>query len=492
MLLLVGMTALVVFDSVRGFFLFLSPDGQVSTFMWLLLKVFLVSLGVVGALMLLFPRLLSVAARIDHWVVTTDRRLFLWRVVAAAFLIRLFVVVVMPFNLWQDYQCYDDLGWRWAVTGGYSTGDHLTAYWPPGYPFWLSRLYLVFGHEPLACVIANVFFGTATVLLSYLLVRRLWGERIGRWTLLGMAVFPSQVLFTSVLASEMLFTPLFVAAILFFVIGNRAQRWWPTVLLGGITLGLATLTRTVTTLFLIPVALYWLVENKSWRSTGSRLAFALVGFLLVATPWMIRNYHAVGEICLSTNSGVNLFIGNQPGSGIGYSHQVVGQLDLSESSQEARVNNDAGKRARDYIAQYPLAFLGRGLTKVAYLYATDVDPLDFVLLPPGETRSQPGWVVLAVIVQSVYLTVLLLAILALPIVLRSRIHRSGPTTLVLSTIAYWTALHFVFFAVGRFHFPIIPLLAALAAVALAYRIDMFSLGTSACPKQFLDKRHREN
>ena len=491
-LLLSGVAVLFAFESLGSIFLFLSPDGQVSPFMWLLLKIFLISLGVVGALMLMFPRLLRFAARIDRWIVTTNSRRLLWRALAIAFLLRLLAVAVMPFHLWGDYQCYDDLGRQWADSGAYSIGGHLTAYWPPGYPFWLSRLYLMFGHEPLAGVLANVLLGTATVLLSYLLIRRLWGERIGRWTLLVMAVFPSQVLFTNVLASEMLFTPLFLAAILFFVIGSRTERWWLPVMTGGVILGLATLTRTVTALLLIPITLYWLAEKKNWSGAGFRLVLALTGFLLVTTPWMVRNYHAVGKVCLSTNSGVNLFIGNQPGSGMGYNQQAVEQLDLSDPTQEARVDGQAARQAWDYIAERPMAFVSRGVAKTAYLFATDIDPLDFVLQPAGDNRSRAGWVVLAVVTQSYYVTVLLLAIVALPIILRSKIHRRGPTTLVLSTLGYWTVLHFVFFAVGRFHFPLVPLLAALAVVALAYRIDMVSWGTSAHPKQFLDKRNQEN
>ena len=68
-LLLSGVAVLFAFESLCSIFLFLSPDGQVSPFMWLLLKIFLISLGVVGALMLLFPRLLRFAARMDHWIV---------------------------------------------------------------------------------------------------------------------------------------------------------------------------------------------------------------------------------------------------------------------------------------------------------------------------------------------------------------------------------------------------------------------------------------
>ncbi|MEW5795094.1 MAG: glycosyltransferase family 39 protein [Candidatus Zixiibacteriota bacterium] len=469
--IVVAVVALFAFDVFRELFLFLSPDHSVTSFMWQLMQICLISLGEVGAVVLLSRWLLRLAGRLDRYLVTSDKTRLLWQWLLVAFALRTFAVVVLPFNLWQDFQCYDELGWQWATDGGYYNGAHLTAYWPPGYPFWLSRIYLVFGHVPVIGAIANIFLGTATVLLSYLLVRCLWGERIGRWSLLILALFPSQVLFANVLASEMLFTPLFLLALLLFVAGSRIRHWWAVVCLGGLFLGLATLTRTISAPFLCIVALYWFLESRSWRFAAARTVLGLAGFALVVTPWIIRNHHAVGRACLSTNTGINLFIGNQPSSGMGYNHHAALQFDLWDPSKEAYVDSAASAQAWDYIREKPFAFLGRGVIKVMFFYAVDVDPLDYQLFRVAESGSGVGWLGLAVLTESWYLIVLLLAALALPVVIRSRIHRNASTALVLLTVGYWTAVHFVFFSIGRFHFPIIPILAALAAVALAYCID---------------------
>ena len=378
----------------------------------------------------------------------------------------------MPFDLWSDFKCYDDLAWQWATDGGYYSGSHLTAYWPPGYPFFLSRLYLIFGHVPLAGAIANIFLGTATVWLSYLLIRELWGERIGRWTTLIMAVFPSQILFTNVLASEMLFTPLFLGATFLLVKGARPNRWFLSVVLGGMILGLATLTRTITALYLIPMAIFWVVDLRRWRPVLGRSALALLGFALVVTPWMIRNQSAVARFCLSTNSGVNLFIGNQPGSGMGYNQSAAGYYDLGDPTKEAAIDSAASAQAWEYIKEKPLSFLGRGILKVGFLFATDLDPLELQLAASPETPGKSWWTAAATLVQFYWLLALTFALFGIWIVLKSRVHRGGGRWLVLGILIYWTGVHFVFFSIGRFHFPLVPLISALAAVFLAYRVDL--------------------
>jgi 4-amino-4-deoxy-L-arabinose transferase-like glycosyltransferase len=293
-----------------------------------------------------------------------------------------------------------------------------------------------------------------------------------------MALFPSQVFFTNVLASEILFTPLFLGSMLLFVKGNRSRRWWLAVLLGGIVLGLATLTRTITTLFLLPVVLYWLHETRSWKNALPRLGLGVIGLAIVITPWIVRNYYAVGRACLSTNTGINLYVGNQPSSGMGYNHHAALDFDLWDPTKEAEIDSVASARAWEYIRRRPFAFLGRGVMKVMFFYAVNVDPLDHQLLHPDGGGHSGIYLALATLVETYYLAVLLMAALAVPVVLRSRIHRGAPTTLLLLTLIYWTGVHFVFFGVGRFHFPVVPILAALVAVFLAYRIDLSSPQTT--------------
>ena len=62
------------------------------------------------------------------------------------------------------------------------------------YGFFLSRLYLIFGHHPQIGVVLNIIFSLGIITLSYYIVRRIWHEQIARWVVVGSAVKPDLLL----------------------------------------------------------------------------------------------------------------------------------------------------------------------------------------------------------------------------------------------------------------------------------------------------------
>jgi 4-amino-4-deoxy-L-arabinose transferase-like glycosyltransferase len=471
-MLLVGIAALVWFDSIGNFFLFLSPDGVVHPFMMLMLKLLLISLGTVGLGLLLYSHVFKLLHQIDVKIAGFDQRSFLLTFLITGFLLRLGVLLFMPFHLWSDYRTYDELGWQWTIDGGYYNGEGLTAYYPPAYPFFLSRLYLMFGHVPITGAVANIFFGMAMVLLAYLIVRKIWNESTARWTMLIMTFFPSQIFFTNLLASEMLFTPLFLSSILLCINAARnslAQR--PLAVGSGVLLGLATLTRAISKYYLIFIVLYWILQTRDSRRTIRLSLLALIGFAVVVTPWMIRNYYTVGSASINTNTGINLFIGNQPGSGMGYNSEIADQFDVNNTAMETYIDSVTWHRAWDYILQHPWAFVKRGVVKLGFFYAIDFDALQYGLLAAANESLSNYSVYLAFPMESYYLVVLSLASLGI-IVFLARPHLRNPGGhLLLATVLYWSAVHFLFYGMGRYHFPIVPMLAAFAALYVINRVE---------------------
>ncbi|UCE24286.1 MAG: hypothetical protein JSU74_13510, partial [Candidatus Zixiibacteriota bacterium] len=247
---------------------------------------------------------------------------------------------------------------------------------------------------------------------------------------------------------------------------------WYKILAGGVLLGMATLTRTVSGLFLAIVIPFWFFESRDFKCTLKCGLLALVGFVVVVTPWIIRNHYAVGTARINTNTGINLFIGNQPGSGITYDQNLINQYGVYEPTLEAYIDSSSFRRACEYIRQNPGVFLRRGLLKVGYLYSADMDALYFGVIEAAEQSTINHAVVLAVVAQSFYLLVLLAALAGLAVFFRSGITVRKPGGyLLLGTILYWTAISFVFFAVGRFHFPIIPMISAFAALYIRHLVE---------------------
>jgi len=469
----IGVVALGWFAFISQFFLWLSPDGDIVPFMMLSLRLCLISLIPLGLALVLYERALVVLVAIDNLINRLDAKQFVIYMLAVGVLLRLAAVALLPFNQYSDFKDYDDMAWQWATRGGYYNGEHLTAYWPPAYPFFLSRIYLVFGHVPRLGAIVNAFLAVPELLLSFIIMKKVFDEKMARWTLTILALFPSQILFTPLLATEALFKPLLLLSILFFlsVDGGSSKRWY-TMFIGGIVLGTATLTRAISKYLLAVVIPYWWLEMRNVKRTARFAILALIGFSLVVVPWMIRNYYAVGAAKINTNTGINLFISNQPGAGMGYNTHLARQFDVNDPLQEAYIDSVAWQRAWDYIFEKPGAFLARGVIRVAFFYVYDMDAVMLDMIESANAQKFNYSVVLAVISESYYLIVMLAALMGVWLFFRrDKSLRKPGAYLLFGVVLYWTGVHFVFFSTGRFHFPIIPIFCGFAALFIKSAVE---------------------
>ena len=477
LLLVVGIVTIAHSGALSGMFRFLSPDGIIHPSTLLELRLLLASLAPVGLVLVFYPHLLRVLAVLDRVFKAMPMQRFLLGIFSTGLLLRVAVVLFIPLRLYIDYGAYDELAWTWAEQGGYYNGNYYTGYWPPGYPFFLSRLYWLFGHHPVAGAIANVILSLAIAWLSYVLTRRVFGERIARWALVLMMFFPSQILFVNLLTSEMVFTPLFLASLwLFLVFERRFRGRWVYCVAGGILLGLATLTRALTQVYWILLAPLWYFQTDRASRALRNLVLAVIGMLLVLTPWIYRNYERVGRARISTNGGINLYIGNHPGAGMGWNNDGADEYDTNDATLEKHIDRVAGRRGFEYILAHPVAFVKRGVFKVAYFYAVDLTGVHYELIQAAENERTDGYVILSWVQQCYYLLVLLAGAMGLLFVyFRRREYRSAGGYLMWVTILFWTAVHFVFFGHGRFHFPIMPMFCAFAALFIVDRLSRKAL-----------------
>jgi 4-amino-4-deoxy-L-arabinose transferase-like glycosyltransferase len=189
----------------------------------------------------------------------------------------------------------------------------------------------------------NIALSVATVYLSYRLARALLGQN-GNDTAPLVAALLTALLWTlatfaSLYMSETLFTFLLTGGLLCLVSyrsqGARGRRGIWLAAGAGILFGLATLTRSITLLFL-PVAALWLLldqpttKDEGQTSSGKDVSVArgywslvvrrwsvaicfLLGAVLVIAPWAIRNYQAYGRVILvETGLSYNLWAFNEP------------------------------------------------------------------------------------------------------------------------------------------------------------------------------------
>lgn len=185
----------------------------------------------------------------------------------------------------------------------------------PGYPLFIAAVYSVFGHDNNSAVrIVQGVFDTGTcVIIGWL--AWLWTEDERRkkrntyYAFVLATLCPFVVIYTATLLPETLTTFLMVSITLTTTLALQAVNalkrcvWWAVT---GILVGIAVLVRPDSGLFGAAVGIALVVfEIFLGRSSGrqlSRRALAILwqgmvlstAFLLVLTPWTLRNYRLFG------------------------------------------------------------------------------------------------------------------------------------------------------------------------------------------------------
>lgn len=168
----------------------------------------------------------------------------------------------------------------------------------PAYPLFVAGVIRLGGEDLRSVVFVQHALGVLTAVLTYALARASFTPaRFGRVVGLGagllVALNGALVLSEHAIMTEALFDPLVVAALTALVGGLRTRRLW-LYTAAGLLLGLATLVRPVAQALLPLLPLGVLVVERgwrrdAWRTTLLRSAVGLGAVALVLVPWMLRS-----------------------------------------------------------------------------------------------------------------------------------------------------------------------------------------------------------
>jgi hypothetical protein len=220
----------------------------------------------------------------------------------------------------SDPARYQQIAQDFADGRTMSLGSVPSAFWPPGYPLALTPLAWISEHTgaislPFAASLLNVVAGTATIVLTGVLATMWIGRRAGAIAAWMMAVAPGPVVLTSVALSETVFT---AVALLVVVLSTLAvRRRWPLrwVVAIGLLAGYAVLIRSPGAVLLAAPVLVARASQGSWGSGVRPTVALLAGAGLVLVPWTVRNGLEVGVWTpLSTNNVAFLCTGNGDGA----------------------------------------------------------------------------------------------------------------------------------------------------------------------------------
>ncbi|WP_234969616.1 glycosyltransferase family 39 protein [Alicyclobacillus vulcanalis] len=379
-----------------------------------------------------------------------------------------------------DFAWYYARATELAHNQGYNWMGHPTAYWPIGWPLFLSLIYRVTGPSVMVGLVVNALLSTGIVCLVYTLARMLFRDwRAAFWASAAYTLLPSQIVWNSVLGSEELFTFLLVLFFLLYLRGTRASRAeaslrWLAV--AGLSLGLACDVRPIPLAFPAFLFLYaWAFEpyesearraalwTRALRALGRAVWVGL--FMLAAIlPVTIRNRITMHHFVLvSTNGGTNLWQGVHVNGGYWWSYNPYVNP-LVKVSNEV-VKNELGEHlAEAYILHHPWKTFLNGWVKIFDLYKDDVNANWYTF--HLSTQFQPHLHAIDTFTTSVYWLLMALSLFGIGYTWARDHHNRRFFALPLTFIVYYTCFFFFFPAWDRFRYPLMPLFAAFAGPAI--------------------------
>lgn len=184
---------------------------------------------------------------------------------------------------------------------------------PPLYPVFLGVLYRLFGADFFAFSLIQFTLGAFSVVLLYLIGRRVFSPGIGLAAGAAAAVYGPLIYFEGELLPPGLAILLNLSLVLFLLRAGTVSRPW-SCLAAGLLLGVAGLAVPHVLLFGPGVAGWMLLRRDPGLPArlGRVLLLGLGVFLVIGgTTW--RNYHKGGDlVLLSSDSGLSFFLGNNP------------------------------------------------------------------------------------------------------------------------------------------------------------------------------------
>jgi 4-amino-4-deoxy-L-arabinose transferase-like glycosyltransferase len=403
-------------------------------------------------------------------VYVSSHQQILW-ILLLAFALRIAWGILVPVVPVSDSNAYDMFARNIAAGHGYGwKPGELTAYWAVGTPFVYALLYKVFGVSYLPIVILNIFIGGLSVLLVYCLAKRLHNEKTALTGALLLALWPSQIQFTTVLASELQFTFLVLLALCAWV--SDALPRWPSILATGILLSAACYVRPTALLLPVLLAIMHFAKYRSLTRVLLHTVVLIIIMILPILPWSYRNYQIFGQFVLvSTNGGANMWMGNNPDTSGGYMSPPS-----PEGMNEAERDVYLKTLSREYILAHPLRFVARTMVKLVRLH--ERESIGISWNEEGMASRYPGSLVFALkLLSNVYWWAVLFGGLAgmLWFIIGSLRDTARPFLDRILTLAahpgvlfwsYFAIIHTIIVIQDRYHFPSIPFIALFAALAV--------------------------
>jgi hypothetical protein len=210
---------------------------------------------------------------------------------------------------------------------------------------------------------------------------------------------------------------------------------------------------------LIAAGALWAIFRLVRREKAALLAFA-GGALLCLVPWLTYTNSLFGKPVLTTNSGFNLYLGNNPaatGRFVSIADTPVGPhwQSLLKGYGEDEASDALGAKAREWIIANPAEAASLAATKLGLFWAPNIPDRQELTASPAI-----GAIRLVDVLQ--HLIIMALGLWGLWLMRR----KEDARTVAIVIAAFW-GVHSLTYIITRYRDPVMPLMIAFAAIPVA-------------------------
>lgn len=249
-------------------------------------------------------------------------------------------------------------------------------------------------------------------------------------------------------------------------------------------------------LALVPVVAWHYVRPRPGGGRGGRhlewaglrrVAILLGVALCTVSPWVVRNYLALGTPQIRSNLGVELFVGNNDGAAgpfNGRIHPAYSDDEFAKYTELGEVGyaKDAGSRAVQWMRDDPIRFLRLSILRLT-LFWFGPNPGKPIETGSGilKRRDAMGWVK--------WLTHSGFGLLAIVSLLTWK-GRPGSRSVVGGTLLLFPLVYYVTHVFERYRFPIEPMVTLAAAVLIVRVVSSLARSPEHGPKSATSRTER--
>ncbi|MBI5417853.1 glycosyltransferase family 39 protein [Candidatus Poribacteria bacterium] len=380
-----------------------------------------------------------------------------------------------------------------AVNISHNEGFGLTKSEPtarklPLFPIFLAFIYTIFGHSVSIARIFQILLGAFSVAGIYLIAETIFEEKRAVLCAAILACDPLYIYLSGWFLTENLFIPLIIYFLYFILKYQLYDQKKHLLILAGVCLGLAALTRASLTVFPLFIFMWSYIinyenKNKIWKEI---LILFGAAYLFISI-WTFRNYMVFNEIITTETGAGKMFWGANNPEAIGDVILMTGSPRLYESNErphgaagkdwrewngspwlnvflstwegasEKQVDNKYFKKGWEWIREHPMDYISLLPRKIFYFWKFWSPHASFPDLPYG----------LSILAKCYYYIILLLALFGVYFSLLTW----KKYLIFYLLIANFTLSTLLFFGDARQRMPIVPIIALFAGLGIGAIAD---------------------